>query len=219
MGGFLMIVGFCGAAGSGKDTAADALVRHADYYKHSFAGPLKRALDRIFQWEPNWESLEWKETPRPEAFNKTPRELAQSLGTDWGRKMVNDSIWVNSAIAEAVGDMLNYGHNVVFTDVRFPNEAAAIRAQGGVLIFVTCIDRMTGTNSNQHESEQWNEWLYMYADCEISAAFGAVQQLQEAALNVVENYQRGDAPRYEPSAEVLSMLNDIAEKVMGKTNV
>ena len=89
----------------------------------------------------------------------------------------------------------------------------------GILIFVTCHDQQTQTISNHHESEQWHRWLWLYADCEITAAFGAIQQLQEATMNVVENYRRGNAPHYEPGPEVLAELNAIEQEVLDRVNV
>jgi hypothetical protein len=208
-----MIVGMCGAAGSGKDTAAKPLMQYAGFSKASFAKPLKDTLDYLFRWESNWDDLEWKETPNVNAFGHTPRFIAQSFGTDWGRNMISPEIWVTLALAALPAE-----GNHVFTDVRFPNEAAAIRAAGGILVFVSCSDRASGTNSNQHESEGWLDWLFHYADVDIAAAFGEIDKLQEATLNVVENYMRGDVPRYEPGAEVMEVLNDI-ERAMQQSNV
>lgn len=198
-----MIVGFAGAAGSGKDTAAQALYPMG-FQKASFAKPLKDTLDYLFRWESDWDSLEWKETPNVNAFGHTPRYIAQTFGTDWGRNMISKDLWVTLAIA----DLPNEG-NHVFTDVRFPNEAAAIRSAGGILIFVRCVDRGAVSTHSDHESEKWMEWMFHYADCEIAARFGEIERLQEGTANVVENYLRGDVPRYQPGPEVLSALNEI----------
>ena len=46
-----MIIGFCGFAGSGKDTAADYLVNFYNFDRISFAGPLKDTLSAVFGWE------------------------------------------------------------------------------------------------------------------------------------------------------------------------
>jgi len=205
-----MIIGFAGAAGSGKDTAAQALIERLGFKKASFAKPLKDTIDYLFRWESDWDSLEWKETPNVNGFGHTPRHIAQTLGTDWGRNMISKDLWVALALAQ----LPNEG-NHVFTDVRFPNEAAAVREAGGVIIFVRCVDRETGTASHDHESEAWLEWLYHYADCDIAAQFGQIEELQEAAVNVAENYINHDIPRYTPGADVMRLLNDLEA---GKSN-
>lgn len=45
-----MIIGLCGLAGSGKDTAADFLVKKSGYVKVAFADPLKRICKEVFQF-------------------------------------------------------------------------------------------------------------------------------------------------------------------------
>lgn len=43
-----MLIGICGPAGSGKDTAADFMVRYGGFAKVSFADPLKRICQDVF---------------------------------------------------------------------------------------------------------------------------------------------------------------------------
>lgn len=204
-----MIVGFAGAAGSGKDTAALALIEKMGYVKGSFAAPLKEMLNTLFGWQmSDWDSLDWKETPNDGAYGLTPRFVAQTFGTDWGRNTINEDLWVDAA----VGGLAN--ERTVFTDVRFPNEARAVRDAGGVILYVTCVDQAKGTSSNDHESEGWLEWLFNYADAEISAEFGYINELQSATLNVVDAYLRGEMPRFEPSAEAEEALAQIETKIL-----
>ena len=96
-----MIIGFSGRAGAGKDTAANALILafHRQWVRLSFATTLKRALCVIFGWElADWENLEWKETPNDACYGLTPRQVAPSLGTEWGREHVNPNLWVDQAL-------------------------------------------------------------------------------------------------------------------------
>lgn len=205
-----MIIGFCGAAGSGKDTAGAAIIEHLEFKKLSFAAPLKRFLCLLFGWSmSSWESLEWKETPNAAANGRTPREVAQWFGTDFMRARIDPDFWVNKAV-----DGLEPGDKHVVTDVRFPNEARAIRAHGGVLIYVTCIGREVATDHAGHESEAWLPWLDLYVDCKIAAEFGAIDRLKEAAVNVVENYIIGSVPRFDPSPELLAALKRVETRVI-----
>jgi hypothetical protein len=54
----------------------------------------------------------------------TPRHLMQTLGTAWGRDMVNPNVWVTANIQGS-------GDYTVIDDVRFPNEFEAIKKAGG----------------------------------------------------------------------------------------
>ena len=124
-----MIVGLCGRAGSGKTTAAEALVARG-FASISFAAPLKRmfaALD--IAPSPRDDPRVWRETPHPLLCGNTPRQALQTLGTEWGRDCLGADFWVRIWAAEAA----NHAH-VVADDVRFPNEAAAIRGAGGLVI-------------------------------------------------------------------------------------
>jgi hypothetical protein len=70
-----------------------------------------------------------KEEPAPLLSGATPRKAMQELGTAWGRSLHPD-FWVNLWRQEAIKDP----RVVVVDDCRFPNEALAIRALGGVII-------------------------------------------------------------------------------------
>lgn len=203
-----MIVGFAGAAGSGKDTAAKAIIENLDYHKESWARPLKEALNVLFGWHmKDWDSLEWKEAVNPAALGRTPRYVAQTFGTDWGRHMIGEDIWVELVMRGLVTD------RPVFTDVRFPNEAKAIRKAGGVVIYVRCVDQSRGTDLSGHESELWLPWLERFADATIQAQFGDIYGLQQAAVHVVQGFLKGQLIRYEPDEGEWDKLNAIREKV------
>lgn len=60
------------------------------------------------------------------------RRLMQRYGTESVRENYGDSIWYDITLAEASES----DTPIVITDVRFPNEALAIRAAGGVLVKV-----------------------------------------------------------------------------------
>ena len=92
----------------------------------------------------------------------TPRKLLQLLGTDCGRDIIHPDIWVNALFADyrgkdllrtkdkgifdgCINKELQLSNNVklvkpisnwIITDVRFPNEAKAIKDRGGIVIRV-----------------------------------------------------------------------------------
>lgn len=71
------IIGLCGFAGAGKDTAADILVQHAGFYKVAFADALKAQLVEAFHVEP-------LVFVRPELKSQPMAELALSRSTEVG---------------------------------------------------------------------------------------------------------------------------------------
>lgn len=139
-----MIIGFTGAAGSGKDTAADYLVSEYEFTKVSFAAILKNMLSVAGLPEPTNRDDKEKNV---EGFDFTWREAAQTLGTEWGRSL-DENIWVKLTMAK-----LDPNKNYVFSDVRFDNEAEAIRDAGGsnILLIGRSVD--LGDNS-AHASEK-----------------------------------------------------------------
>lgn len=136
------LVGLTGAAGSGKDSLADYLVENYDYHKYSFASPIKHALCAMFGWRYEWwEDREFKETVNPD-IGFSPRQLAQTLGTEWGRRTLTVDFWVRRAQLEwkrlnEINDE-TYGRlpMMVIPDVRFDNEARWIYDAGGIVIHI-----------------------------------------------------------------------------------
>lgn len=130
-----LIVGLAGAAGAGKDAAADALTKRG-LWRHGFSKPLKYALNVMFDWDMDqWGDREWKESAVPD-IGKSPRQMAQTLGTEWGRMLVNQDLWL--LLAKRQIDLVRRMgvRGIVFTDCRFENEAAFIRSAGGRVIRV-----------------------------------------------------------------------------------
>lgn len=124
------LVTLTGKAGSGKDTAADYLVRHFGFTKLSWAGPLKAALASMGFPEPaNREDKE----KLVQGFDFTWRRAAQTLGTEWGRALDAD-IWTKIIMAQIAAAPA--GSRFVISDSRFENEAAQVRSAGGMVLHV-----------------------------------------------------------------------------------
>lgn len=147
-----LIIGLTGYLRSGKDTAGAALIADG-FTRASFADKIRAFLHALnpqvvqngvtYRLAPiiagygGWE----------EAKDQFPevRALLQRCGADAGRTVLGDNVWVDAAMRE-----LGSG-DVVFTDVRFPNEAEAIQAAGGFIIRVTRPGHEPGPDA--HESE------------------------------------------------------------------
>lgn len=136
-----MIVGFCGLIGSGKDTAADYLVNYHGFRRDSFASTLKDSISNVFGWDRTLlegrtkESREWRDqvdewwSTRLNIPGLTPRWVLQFWGTDVCRIGFHNDIW----IASLENRLRKTTDNIVISDVRFPNEIAAIHNAGGVV--------------------------------------------------------------------------------------
>jgi len=165
------LIGIAGKARSGKNTMANFIQAEYGGYQYSFAGPLRRMLkagfgidmDNNAYWQDN------KETVIP-AFGKSPRQMMQTLGTEWGRNLVNRGIWLILAQQE----LFNRGPGMIVTDVRFEDEAEWIRNHRGVVIH---IDRPNAAQVSTHNSE--NGVLVGPGDIQVHNA-GALEDLQFA---------------------------------------
>ena len=131
------LIGITGLAGSGKDTLGTAVLANfgnpAPISHELFANPLKGMLCMLLNCSrETLERRDFKEDSREGLCGKSPRQLMLSLGTEWGRDMVGDDVWVE--LAARAWAKAPYGS--VFTDVRFDNEAQWIRSEGGIVIEV-----------------------------------------------------------------------------------
>ncbi len=140
---------------SGKSTLALAL-GPLGYNRVRFAGPLKAMLSALllnsgasFELTQRMLDGDLKEAPSTFLQGKTPREAMQTLGTEWGRTMLGEGLWVSAAIGDA-NELRRQGLGVVIDDVRFPNEAEAVSAAGGILVKVV---RRGAVRCTEHASE------------------------------------------------------------------
>lgn len=117
-----LIIGFGGLKFSGKTTAAKTLQRifAEEAVVMSFATPVKQTCKDLFL-------LSDEQICDPELkeqvdcrWNKSPRQLMQLLGTDFVRKMVDDSFWVKR-LEESI--RLTDKKIILIDDVRFDEEA------------------------------------------------------------------------------------------------
>lgn len=171
-----MIVGLSGYARSGKDTVASLLTNHT---RRAFADPMRDALytlnpiifdahERVshivdrFGWD------------KAKVMFPELRRLLQVLGTEVGRQMIDQDVWVTMATKDLLPS-----DDVVFADVRFPNEARAIKALGGT---VWRINRPGNEPINAHSSETaMDDWEFD-ATLDNSGSLEDLQAQVETAL-------------------------------------
>lgn len=151
------IVAFTGPAGAGKSTAAAGLMFRGGFRRYRFADPLKEMCRTLLREVgctiPTVERMiegDLKERPIEILSGVTPRRLMQTLGTEWGRETVAPDFWADVWRMRAIG-ALEVGDRIVVDDCRFENEAAVIRALGGVVIGITRRDpaRQAGAHASE----------------------------------------------------------------------
>ena len=145
-----MIIGLTGYAQSGKDSVANILVENYGYQRIAFADPIR---DLLYATNPmlkegyrvkgladvyGWDRVK---VDYPEA-----RRLLQELGVG-ARKVFGDMFWVKQALRQ-----LEVEGNFVITDVRYPNEAKAIREHQGSQIWRVKRSGVDAVNSHESES-------------------------------------------------------------------
>ena len=154
------VIGICGnGPGVGKSTVAEYLRDEYGYTIVKFAGPLKAMMRSLLQEAGYSEGSIWsmidgdgKDLPLPrEMGGKTPRYLMQTLGTEWGRMLVHDDLWVELALGKIQREV-QAGCSVVVDDMRFANELHALREEFDM--FHSLYIRRPGMTANKgHASE------------------------------------------------------------------
>jgi 5'-nucleotidase len=167
------VLGFGGVLRSGKDTAADRLVEQHGWVKLNMSDPLAEAL---YTLNPRVEVDNYISPPLTRNVLFSPgtyhyqdivdkigyveaktipdvRRLLQALGTEVGREMIDQNVWVNIA-ARRIQELTAQGKNVAITGIRFPNEIEMIREVGGVSVWVERPGLASGEGINaSHASE------------------------------------------------------------------
>lgn len=133
------IIGLTGRIGSGKSTIAKEIVKLVPNAKvTSFAGPVKTIAKTVFGWDG--------------AKDERGRRLLQVIGTDAGRAY-NQDIWVHMMQTQ-LGLLLAQGIPlVIIDDLRFDNEAEALKNRGGEIVRLTGRGGASG-EIGAHASEQ-----------------------------------------------------------------
>lgn len=145
------LIGLLGKKRSGKDTAAGFLVQDHGFVRYAFADPLKATMLDLDPIVPDgWLTSRLSDLVRErgwEGAKEIPevRRLLQAHGVAI-RTHVDPDVWLNATMRKVLAE----GRPVVLTDVRFPNEADAIEAAGGLLVRVV---RAAAPTDDAHVSE------------------------------------------------------------------
>lgn len=145
------LIGLSGYGRSGKDSTAAVLIE-LGYERRAFADEVRKALyvlDPVVSSDPRGEEIRLRSLVDRVGWEKAKarpnvRRLMQTMGTELARETWSQDFWVD-LLLRGYG-----GERWVISDVRFPNEADAIKARGGQ---VWRVDRPGFGPVNDHGSE------------------------------------------------------------------
>jgi hypothetical protein len=154
-----MLIGVGGHAGSGKDAVARIIARNLGYYNAgSFSIGLNECLlvmNPIVGYDAGYERyadiFARFGYDAYDAFKAIPevRRLLQVFGTDVGRNMIDNDVWVRVKERE-VREQLKLRPGVVVTSIRYPNELGMLTVLDGRGIWV---NRPGYGPINEHSSD------------------------------------------------------------------
>lgn len=142
------LIGIAGRAKSGKDETGKLFLKYG-FKRTAFANALKAATAYIANEESNLYFDEASKEEYTEALLTTRRMALQKVGVAV-RNSLGPDTWVRRVMRawDAQGNP-----PTVITDVRFQNEAQAIRERGGIIIRIVRAGSGLSGEAATHESE------------------------------------------------------------------
>ena len=141
------LIGLGGKLRAGKDAVGDYLEEKHDFVKLGMSDALNEALLKLNPWIPVPSGMSADVTYLPYAHihemygyveakkNPEVRRLLQVLGTEVGREMIDQDVWVKIAEKKILEHWAN-GKSVVITAMRFPNEIEMLERLSGITAWV-----------------------------------------------------------------------------------
>lgn len=126
--------------------------------------------------DPYWQTRKEEIIP---ALGVSPRHMMQTLGTEWGRDLINRDIWITMAKHR----LLQAGEGMVIPDVRFNDEAAWIRKAGGRVVHLL---RNSVTPVKEHSSEAG---VTILPEDLVLLNNGSLEDLQFAVRSIFSGYK------------------------------
>lgn len=150
----MVLIGLCGKMGTGKDYIANKFIGSyltstgSKWMKVSFADQLK--INTMTRFNLNYEEIFEKKTAKT-------RKLLQKEGTDMGRNVYGQDIWIRYLENWLKLYTARGFSDFIITDVRFKNEIDFIRTKRGIVLK---IESEYGNTQRLTEESKDNEQLY-----------------------------------------------------------
>ena len=154
-------IGIIGKKGHGKDSVGDVFIEGLNYRRVAFADRIKEmvhvGLD--IPREVLWGPASVKEMIHPR-WGVSVRHMLQTLGTEWGRRLIHTDIWIKLALETDIPriEKAEGEQKWIVTDVRFPNEVQLLREHGFTLVKVVR-PGYDARIAEQAKKEGWEERL------------------------------------------------------------
>lgn len=155
MPGAPRIVALLGVGGSGKTVVARRLLA-ANFHRVRFADAARDMLSAGFGSSPHEIDGDQRDIQQARFGGHSTSSIMRSLIHDWGRSGVHSDIWVHEWRRRVGRIGVEHGDAFVLTDdLRRPNEAAAVRDAGGVIVRITRPGYipLTGASSLHRQAE------------------------------------------------------------------
>lgn len=171
----------------GKSTTAKILKEVYGYKTISFASPILDMIEGFLMHHGlGIETIEYYCTKQKEdiipSVGCSYRHLARTLGTEWGRSLIDQNVWLN-AFSQKFTRFSSHTP-VVCDDLRFHNEAELLKEFG--FVFVKIIrDANRSPNLDKHQSDI-DLSSYEYWDHTIHNT-GTVEDLKQSIEEIVNN--------------------------------
>lgn len=199
------LIGLIGHKRVGKDTFAQRLIDTHGYTKIAFADPLRDLVARIdgilaferdtpadhtsvdYTDDRGWTRVsdalnEWSYEVVKDSYDEY-RRLLQETGVGV-RDILGEDTWVKAGMSRIAAARAS-GSPIVVTDVRFPNEAAAIKNAGGILVRITRDTGLTDTHISETALDDHASDYSFANDGSLAWLHGAADGVTRVASEVV----------------------------------
>jgi hypothetical protein len=182
------LIGIHGPLNSGKDTAANYLLRKLpNFSRYAFAQPLKQALTVLFGFtQEQMEDRVLKEA-NDLFWEFSPRFAITRLGHEYGRVMLREDVWIKRAEMEHLKN-LSEGKATLITDVRYQNEADWIRWQKNSRMIYLEDPALEKDERHNHSSEAGIRFVEGYHDLVINDKSQGFEALQNQLDILMKKY-------------------------------
>lgn len=177
--GWPLLIGLSGKSKAGKDTAGAHLAVKQGYALVAFADVLKEVVGVAFDLNPEQLWGEKKEQVDPR-FGRTPRWLLQHFGTEFRR--VWPAVWIHHVRRDVLECLaVNGQRRVAVTDVRFKDEAEALRRMGALLVRIERAGAGAGNHSSETDLDDYDFDMVVSNDNDFEALAANLENLCRAS--------------------------------------
>lgn len=174
----MKIIAIYGPQGAGKSPVAEAIASLPRWHRLSFAEPLYSMMSALLGTDAR--RLD-KAKPYVKLCGKTLRHALQTLGTEWGRGMLGDTIWLHAMHTAIFRERASGAAGVVIDDLRFANEYQFLRQQGATIVRIEREGCTAPTLNQDHASEA--DWCD-FRPCEVLTNIHDITYCRHAAMHL-----------------------------------